>query len=62
MAERIDKEVSSITDRAYKTAKEILEMNKKHLDRIAEMLQLKETLNGKELRELLEDEPETIAA
>jgi cell division protease FtsH len=52
-AAAIDEEVKALVDVAYKRAKIVLEENRKVLDRIAEMLMDKETVDAEELQEIL---------
>lgn len=53
IASKIDKEVSKIIENAYSRAKDILTKNKRKLKRIARNLMEKETLEGKEIDDLL---------
>jgi cell division protease FtsH len=55
----IDKEVRSILDKAYKTAREIITTNKSALDRIARKLLERETLEGWEVNQILIEETGT---
>ncbi|MBR5046511.1 ATP-dependent zinc metalloprotease FtsH [Candidatus Saccharibacteria bacterium] len=61
-AEAIDEEVRKLSDEAAKRAEEILKVNKKVLDKLAEELLAHETLEEKELEPLLVDAklPETV--
>jgi cell division protease FtsH len=52
-AATIDAEVRSLVDEAYKRAKEVLTTNRHILDKLAEMLVDKETVDSEELQELL---------
>ena len=52
-AATIDDEVRSLVDEAYKRAKEVLTGNRHILDKLAEMLVDKETVDSDELQELL---------
>jgi cell division protease FtsH len=52
-ARQIDAEVHRIVDTAYKVAYEIIDTNRKVLERIAEQLLEKETLDGKEINDIL---------
>jgi len=52
-AATIDAEVRSLVDEAYKRAKEVLTTNRHILDKLAEMLVEKETVDSEELQELL---------
>jgi cell division protease FtsH len=52
-AATIDAEVRSLVDEAYKRAKEVLTSNRHILDKLAEMLVDKETVDSEELQELL---------
>lgn len=53
MAERVDAEIKSILDRAYKKALSILKKNKIRLDKIAEELLRRETLEGDQFERLI---------
>ncbi|MHC4529644.1 MAG: ATP-dependent zinc metalloprotease FtsH, partial [Planctomycetota bacterium] len=53
-AEAIDHEVRKITDEAYKKAKEIIEANKEHLEKIAKALLKYETLDADDVKLILE--------
>ncbi|MCY4645203.1 MAG: ATP-dependent zinc metalloprotease FtsH [Bacteriovoracales bacterium] len=53
-AERIDAEVHAIVDRNFKMAKDILEKNKDALVRLAETLILWETLDGAQVKDIVE--------
>jgi len=53
-AEEIDSEVKRLIDQAYKKAKELIEANKDKLEKIAETLLKYETLDGDEVRLILE--------
>ena len=53
IANKIDKEVSKIIENAYSRAKDILTKNKRKLKKIARNLMERETLEGKELDDLL---------
>jgi len=50
---KIDSEVKKIVDAAYKIAEEILEKNRKKLDKIAKELVEKETLEEEEFEKLM---------
>jgi len=54
VAEEIDQEVRDIIRRAYTKAKEILTTHRDKLDRLAQTLMEKETLEGEELKALLD--------
>jgi cell division protease FtsH len=54
-AQEIDREVSSLVDKAYKRAKEILESKRDTLDKVAQVLLDKEVLEGEELRQFLNE-------
>ncbi len=54
VAQEIDEEVRSIIQRAYERAKEILRTHRDKLDRLAQALMEKETLEGEELKAYLE--------
>ena len=53
-AQEIDEAVHNIISQAYETAKDILTKNKAKLAQIAKELIAKETLEGEELKALLE--------
>jgi len=53
MQSKIDKEVKKITDFAYKSAQDILKKNKGKLDKIADKLIEKETLEEEEFEKLM---------
>jgi len=55
IAAKIDEEVKSFIDRAYKAAQKILKSRKKILDRIAKELIERETLEQEEFRKLLKE-------
>jgi cell division protease FtsH len=52
-AAAIDEEVRNLVDRAYTRAKEVLVNNRYILDRLADMLVEKETVDAEELQDLL---------
>ncbi len=52
-AREIDNEIKSIIDSAYKKTKEILTANKELLEKVAQTLLEKETIDGEELRKLI---------
>jgi len=54
-AQEIDQEVSSLIDKAYNRAKEILEPKRDTLDQVARVLLDKEVLEGEELRKFLNE-------
>ncbi|MBR5721043.1 MAG: ATP-dependent zinc metalloprotease FtsH [Clostridia bacterium] len=54
---RIDREISSIINRAYTTAKSILEQNRQYLDKIAEILMEKEKMSSEEFYALFDTSP-----
>jgi cell division protease FtsH len=54
MASKIDEEVKSIIDEAYKAALKSLKKDRAALDRVSEVLLEKETLDGDEFRDLVE--------
>lgn len=56
MATKIDKEVSLLINDAFKKAQKIISSNRQALERIAIRLLEKETIEGEELRELLNEE------
>ncbi len=51
----VDREVRSLLDRSYAKAKDILSRHRAGLDRLAEELIRRETIDGRELDELLKD-------
>jgi cell division protease FtsH len=53
-AEAIDKEVKRVTDEAYKKAKELIELNKDKVERIARALLKYETLDAEDVKLILE--------
>ncbi len=55
-AQQIDSEVRRIIDRAYKTSKEIITEHRSSLEKIAKRLLEKETLDGAEVNQILEEE------
>lgn len=61
-AAAIDEEVRSLIDVAYKRAKEVLLNNRHVLDKLAEMLIEKETVDAEELQELLATSDVKMAA
>nr|WP_263012980.1 ATP-dependent zinc metalloprotease FtsH3 [Ancylothrix sp. D3o] len=61
-AAAIDEEVRSLIDVAYKRAKEVLLNNRHVLDKLAEMLIEKETVDAEELQELLATNEVKMAA
>jgi len=61
-AAAIDEEVRSLIDVAYKRAKEVLINNRHVLDKLAEMLIEKETVDAEELQELLATNEVKMAA
>ena len=61
-AAAIDEEVRKLVDEAYKRAKNVLVGNKHILDRLADMLIEKETVDADELQELLANNDVKIAA
>ena len=62
VAEKIDAEIGSLLGNAQQTAKDILEANRSKLRLLADRLLLDETIEGTELRELLQGTPEEMAA
>jgi cell division protease FtsH len=58
----VDAEVKALTDAAYKQAHDICKRRRATLVRIAEHLQVVETIDGEELDRLLADEPAAIKA
>jgi cell division protease FtsH len=61
-AATIDDEVRNLVDRAYRRTKEVLVNNKHILDRLAQMLIDKETVDAEELQELLDNNDVKMAA
>ena len=57
VAEKIDAEIGSLLSRARKKAKDTIESNKDRLHRLADRLQVQETLQGPELQDLLTGGP-----
>jgi cell division protease FtsH len=53
-AEEIDSEVRKLVDQAYKKARELIEANKDKLDKIAKLLLKYETLDGDEVKLILQ--------
>jgi cell division protease FtsH len=53
-AEEIDNEVRKLVDQAYKKARELIEANKDKLDKIAKNLLKYETLDGEDVKLILE--------
>ena len=62
VAEKIDAEIGSLLTKARKKAMDTIEFNKDRLHRLAEKLQVQETLQGAELQELLTGGPSTGGA
>jgi len=58
----IDEEIRSIINHGYQTAKGILVAQRLKMDAVVERLKVVETLDGKELDEILKQEPEVPAA
>src|SRR5229473_1590625 len=58
----IDEEIRSIINHGYQTAKGILVAQRDKMDLVVERLKVVETLDGKELDEILNQEPEAPAA
>ena len=61
-AAAIDDEVRNLVDQAYRRAKEVLEGNRSVLDKLAEMLVDKETVDSDELQDLLATNDVKMAA
>ena len=61
-AAAIDEEVRNLVDRAYRRAKEVLTQNRHILDRLAQMLVEKETVDSDELQEILANNDVKMAA
>ena len=61
VAEKIDAEIGSLLGNAQETAKNILKANRAKLRLIADKLLVHETIEGAELRELLQGAPEEVA-
>jgi cell division protease FtsH len=53
MAARVDTEVTKLIDKGLETAKKILKENRKILDKVAEALIVKETLEGEEFEKIV---------
>ncbi|RKX39346.1 MAG: cell division protein FtsH, partial [Thermotogae bacterium] len=60
VASQIDEEVKRIVSECYERAKEILIKYRKQMEDIVEQLLEKETLEGEELRKILEEELEEV--
>jgi len=60
VASQIDEEVKRIVSECYERAKEILIKYRKQMEDIVELLLEKETLEGEELRKILEEELEEV--
>ncbi len=61
-AAAIDEEVRNYVDQAYRRAKEVLTNNRHILDRLAEMLVEKETIDADELQKVLDENDVKMAA
>lgn len=61
-AAAIDEEVRVLVDRAYVRAKDVLQQNRQVLDKLAQMLIEKETVDSEELQELLDTNDVKMAA
>jgi cell division protease FtsH len=61
-AATIDEEVRQLVDQAYQRAKEVLLNNRIILDKLAEMLVEKETVDSDELQEILTSNEVRMAA
>ncbi len=61
-AAMIDEEVKKLVDVAYQRAKDVLQGNRAVLDKLAEMLVEKETVDAEELQELLNNNDVKLAA
>jgi cell division protease FtsH len=61
-AAAIDQEVSALVDQAYQRAKDVLVSNRIVLDKIAEMLVEKETVDAEELQNILTHNDVRMAA
>jgi cell division protease FtsH len=61
-AAAIDEEVRNLVDQAYRRAKEVLSENRHVLDKLAEMLVEKETVDADELQEVLANNDVKMAA
>jgi cell division protease FtsH len=61
-AAAIDDEVRNLVDQAYRRAKDVLVKNKLVLDKIADMLVEKETVDSEELQGILNTSDVTMAA
>ncbi len=60
-AAAIDEEVKKMVDKAYQRAKQILLENREILDKLAQMLMEKETVDGEELQQLLDSSDVKLA-
>ncbi len=58
----IDDEVSKLVEQAYQRAKDVLVGNRSILDKLAEMLVEKETVDSEELQDLLASSDVKMAA
>ncbi|MEB3117568.1 MAG: ATP-dependent zinc metalloprotease FtsH3, partial [Limnothrix sp.] len=61
-AAAIDEEVRNLVDQAYRRAKQVLQENRSVLDRLAQMLVEKETVDAQELQDLLNESDVKMAA
>ena len=61
-AAAIDEEVRNLVDQAYRRAKQVLQENRAVLDRLAQMLVEKETVDAQELQDLLNESDVKMAA
>jgi cell division protease FtsH len=55
IAAKIDKEISKIIESAYKTAEEVVTKNKKKLEKVAQVLLEKETIESEQFNKLLDE-------
>lgn len=62
MQDRIDTEVKRIVDACYKEARKILEQTKGRLDKVAEGLLKKETLDREDFEKIVGSKPKTVPA
>ncbi|MBU1129842.1 hypothetical protein KKE45_00785, partial [Patescibacteria group bacterium] len=54
MMEKVDEEIKKFVNEAYKRALEILKKNRKKMDKVAEVLVEKESLDQEEFEKLME--------
>ena len=61
-AEKIDAEVGNFLMKARRSSESLIEANRERLTRLASMLLVEETIDGKELEAILADTAENVAA